>query len=207
MKRAVLSFSIFVFGSLGVEASGCSSSSMAIGHDGDANDGGTGAVGKAYDAGSEIDAGADGSTTDSLDGGCPETSPTQCTDCIGAACTAPPGVAPPGRVLRRHDPYPFPAPVGGDAGDAGPFDAVHEQCARTAPRPLTAGSYTEPNTGTHGALARGLETRQLRTHRGNAEYADHVGARRVDRCRRRRRGAVHFGRLLRQRQSAAQRGD
>ncbi len=45
MRRAVLSFSIFVFGSLVLGASGCSSSSTPSGHDGsDANNGDTGVV-------------------------------------------------------------------------------------------------------------------------------------------------------------------
>src|ERR1700727_1516570 len=45
MRRAVFSFSIFVFGGLAVGASACSSSSAPVGHDGaDANNGDTGAV-------------------------------------------------------------------------------------------------------------------------------------------------------------------
>jgi hypothetical protein len=98
-------------------------------------------------SGNAIDGGADGSTTDAVDdGGCPEASPTRCTDCIGAAyCAA--GSCPTVTCPASSDPYPFPAPIGGDAGDAGPFDAVFAQCARTAPRPLTAGSHTDPNTG------------------------------------------------------------
>jgi hypothetical protein len=68
MRRAVLSFSIFVFGGLVVEASGCSSSSMPVGHDGDANGGD---AGTSNDSGSEIDAQAisDAESTDAPSGG------------------------------------------------------------------------------------------------------------------------------------------
>jgi hypothetical protein len=94
-----------------------------------------------------IDAAVDATTTESInDAGCPVASPTYCTDCEGAGfCVV--GSCPTVTCSSGPDPYPFPAPTGGDAGDAGPFDAIHEQCARTPPRPLTAGSYTEPNSG------------------------------------------------------------
>jgi hypothetical protein len=94
-----------------------------------------------------IDGGVDGTTTDSVEGGgCPVGSPTYCTDCEGACfCVA--GSCPLLTCPASPGPYPFPAPTGGDAGDAGPFGTIYSQCARTAPRPLTAGSYTDPNTG------------------------------------------------------------
>jgi hypothetical protein len=44
-------------------------------------------------------------------------------------------------------PYPFPLPPVADAGEAGSFASIHDQCAASTPRPLTAGSYALPNVG------------------------------------------------------------
>jgi hypothetical protein len=91
------------------------------------------------------DGGCPGANDSNDDGGCPDSSPTRCTDCIGAGyCSA--GSCPT-LTCPATTGYPFPPPPAGDAGNAGAFETIYAQCTRSAPRPLTAGSYTEPNSG------------------------------------------------------------
>jgi hypothetical protein len=79
-------------------------------------------------------------------GSCPASSPTSCTDCSGAefcvaAGTACPQLACPPRAASST------FPLDADVGDGGALATISAQCAASSSRPLTAGSYTEPETG------------------------------------------------------------